>query len=163
MIMILLNFFLVLVPFCSTINTTDAQVLQPIEIIYPNCFRATEKTGVMVYEKYISPIHGYAISSFESPNTSRNHFYRRNVNDKIKIIVLHYTVVNFRTTVKMFTSISSNTSTNVSSHYVIAKNTEAGTHNQLLQFFCRSYQKLSFRITPENPYGATTRQSILYQ
>jgi len=121
------------VSFLSTINTTDAQVLQPIEIIYSKCFRATEKTGVMVYEKYFSPIHGYAISPFENPNTSRNHFYSRNVNDKIKIIVLHYTVVNFRTTVKMFTSTSSNTSTNVSSHYVIAKNTEAGTHNQLLQ------------------------------
>ncbi|CAI6360074.1 unnamed protein product [Macrosiphum euphorbiae] len=87
----------------------------------------------MVHKEYFNPVHGYAISPFKSPNEDRNHFHHRNVNNKIKIIVLHFTVLDFGTTVKEFTSKRSNTSRNVSSHYVIARPTEARTHNQLLQ------------------------------
>ncbi|XP_060875846.1 N-acetylmuramoyl-L-alanine amidase AmiD-like [Metopolophium dirhodum] len=87
----------------------------------------------MVHKEYFNPVHGYAISPFKSPNANRNHFYHRNVNNKIKIIVLHFTDLDFRTTVKEFTSKRSNTFRNVSSQYVIERPTEAGTHNLLMQ------------------------------
>jgi len=129
----IVTFHLIFLQFFDCTNTAYDQVLQPIEIVYPKCFRATGHTEIMVHKEYFNPVHGYAISPFKSPNENRNHFYRRNANKKIKIIVLHFTDLDFGTTVKVFTSKRSSTSRYVSSHYVIARPTEAGTHNQLLQ------------------------------
>lgn len=106
---------------------------QPIEDVYPECFRGKEKSGVMVREEDFVPIRGYAVCPFGAPNDNKNHFERRKPDDRILFIVLHYTDKNFdfAATVERFTS--NVTDARVSSHYVIAEPAEAGADKQLLQ------------------------------
>jgi len=108
------------------------QGTQPIENVYPECFRGRKKTGIVVSEDNFKPIRGYAVCPFDAPNTNRNYFVRRNPDENVLFVVLHYTnkYFDFATTVELFTS--NNIRGQVSTHYVIAKSYETPTDKQLL-------------------------------
>lgn len=120
---------------CIPGTTGDCGVCvpQPIENVYPECFRGGEKTGIAVRREDFRPICGYAVCPFDAPDENRNHFERRKPNENVLFVVIHFTGehVDFATAVRLFTS--NITRGRVSSHYVIAKPAEAAADRQLLQ------------------------------
>ncbi|VVC32798.1 Hypothetical protein CINCED_3A010942 [Cinara cedri] len=99
---------------------------QSIQNVYPKLFNGLHYS-IDVYRNYFKPVHGYTIKRFPK-NTKRNHYYKKRSN--IEFIVLHYTDADFRNTVLIFTTANP---AGVSSHYVIARPTEAEQNKQVLQ------------------------------
>lgn len=92
-----------LLTFCFSDITTNYDVVsQPIENVYTKCFNG-EKTDIMVHKVDFKPIHGYAVNPFVTPYRYRNHFKHRRIYDKIIFIILHFTALDFKSTVKLFT------------------------------------------------------------
>lgn len=70
----------------------------------------------------------FVVYPFDASIKNRNHFVRRNTDENVLFVILHYTNKYFNLRLP-----SNNTRARVSSHYVIAKLHEAPTDKQLLR------------------------------
>ncbi|KAK8951121.1 hypothetical protein KSP39_PZI003974 [Platanthera zijinensis] len=101
----------------------------PIDQAFPGVF--SPKTGINVTASTIHGVEGsYTIDTFPEAEKKRNHYDSRE-GSKIKYLIMHYTVDDFASTVKTFTSNISQGRT--SSHFVITQKEEKVTRGKLLQ------------------------------
>jgi N-acetylmuramoyl-L-alanine amidase len=83
---------------------------------------ALSQSGIRIQQKTLGGIPGYAIEEFSGAEINRNHWDDR-TEGPVQFLVMHYTVCDFRTTLRGFTS---NVDTGrVSAHYVISQKEDA--------------------------------------
>jgi len=107
--------------FASSLSTLTAA---PIEKFFPQAFKQEDR--ISVTPKMIAGRAGYQVDEFQdTPN--RNHWDSRN-DTPVKHLVMHYTVCDFPTTVRLFTKDVSDG--RVSAHYVLTQKEEGAGNSR---------------------------------